>query len=67
VGVGGVDVKVRCIVMVVLGHDVLHISTNALALASGVSHLTIGSAEQSDTAPAAPYFVSRAPGLTYVK
>lgn len=67
VGVGGVDVKVRCTVMFVLGHCILHIPANALALASGVSHLTIGRAEQSDTAPAAPYFVSRVPGLTDVK
>jgi len=66
VGVGGVDVKVRCIVMVVLGHDVLHIPANALAHAFGVSHLTIGSAEQSDTAHAASCFVSRMSGPTDV-
>jgi hypothetical protein len=66
VGVSGVDVKIRCIAMFVLGHCFLHIPANALALVSGVSHLTIGSAEQSDTTHAAPSFVSRAPSLTAI-
>jgi hypothetical protein len=60
---GGVDVKVRCIFMLLLRHFILHIPANALALASGVSHLTTGSAEQLDTAHAVPCFLSRASGL----
>jgi hypothetical protein len=54
VGVGGVDVKVRCMVTAVFGHDLLHIPAKDLALAFAVSHLTVCSAEQSDTTHADP-------------
>jgi hypothetical protein len=49
VGVGGVNVQVRCIVIDVLGHCVLHIPANVLPLSHGVSHVTIAGSEQSGT------------------
>jgi hypothetical protein len=43
------DVQIRSIVMVALGHGVLHILVSVLALSTGVCHLTIPGAGQSDT------------------
>jgi type IV secretion system protein VirB2 len=62
-GVRGVDVQIRSIVMVALGHCVLHIPVSVLALSSGVSHLTIPSAGQSNTVQTAPCFASILAGL----
>ena len=50
VSMGGINMQVRCMIMLVVGHFILHIPANALALASAVSHTAIGNAEQSDTA-----------------
>jgi hypothetical protein len=57
-GVRGVDVQIRSIVMVALGHCVLHIPVSVLALCSGVSHLPIPSAGQSNTVLAASCFTT---------
>src|ERR1019366_1690046 len=61
--VRGVDVQIRSIVMVALGHCVLHIPVSVLALSSGVSHLTIPSAGQSNTVQTASCFASILAGL----
>jgi hypothetical protein len=57
-GVRGVDMQIRSIVMVALGHSVLHIPLGVFALSSGVSHLPIPGAGQSNTAQPAPRFAS---------
>ena len=57
-GVRGVDVQIRSIIMVALGHCVLHIPVSVLALCSGVSHMTIPGAGQSKTVRTAAYFAS---------
>ena len=62
-GVRGVDVQIRSIVRVALGHCVLHIPVSVLALSSGVSHLTIPSAGQSNTVQTASCFASILAGL----
>jgi hypothetical protein len=67
-GVRGVDVQIRSIVMVALGHGVLHIPVSILALCSGVSHLTVPSAGQSNTVQTntvqtVPCFASTLAGL----
>jgi hypothetical protein len=46
-GVRGVDVQIRSIVMVALGHCVLHIPVSVLASCSGASHPTIIPTEKS--------------------
>jgi hypothetical protein len=50
VGMGGINVQVRCVIVLVVGQLILQMPANAFALASGVSHTAIGNAEQSDTA-----------------
>jgi hypothetical protein len=62
-GVRSEDVQIRSIVMVALGHCVLHIPVSVLALSFGVSHLTIPGAGQSNTMPTAPCFASTQAGL----
>jgi hypothetical protein len=62
-GVRGVDVQICGIVMVALEHCVLHIPVSVLALSSGVSHLTIPDAGQSNTVRTAPCFASTLAGL----
>jgi hypothetical protein len=64
-GVRGIDVQIRSIVMVALGHCVLHIPVSVLA--SGVFHLTIPSADQSNTVQTAPCFASTLAGLMDVR
>jgi hypothetical protein len=63
-GVRGVDVQIGGIVMVALEHCVLHIPIRGLALCSGVSHLPIPSAGQSNTGQTAPSFASTLTRLT---
>ena len=62
-GVRGVDVQFRSIVMVALGHCVLHIPVSVLALSSGVSHLTISGAGQPNTVQTDSCFSSTEVGL----
>jgi hypothetical protein len=62
-GVRGVDVQIRSIVMVALGHCVLHIPASVLVLSFGVSHLSFPGAGQSNTVQAAPCFASTRAGL----
>jgi hypothetical protein len=62
-GVRGVDVQIRSIVMVALGHCVLRIPVSAFALSCGVSHLTIPSAVQSNTVQTAFCFTNALAGL----
>ena len=62
-GVRGLDVQIRSIVMVALEHCVLHISVSVLGLSFKVSHLTIPSADQSNTVQTASCFSSTQVGL----
>jgi hypothetical protein len=62
-GVRGVDVQIRSIVMVALGHCVLRIRVSVLALSSEASHLTIPGAGQLNTVQTAPCFASTQAGL----
>jgi len=62
-GVRGVDVQIRSIVMVALGHCVLRIPVSAFALSCGVFHLTIPSAVQSNTVQTAFCFTNALAGL----
>jgi hypothetical protein len=57
-GVRGVDVQIRSMVMVALGHWVLHIPVGVLALSFGVFHLTIPGAGQSNTVQTGSCFAS---------
>jgi hypothetical protein len=64
-GVRGVDVQIRSIIMVALGHCVLHIPVRVLALCSGVFHLTIPGAGQSNTVQTGLCFASTLAGLKH--
>jgi hypothetical protein len=61
--VRGVNVQIRSIVMVALGHCVLHIPLSVIALSSGVSHPTVPSAGQLNTVQTAPCFAPTQGGL----
>jgi hypothetical protein len=62
-GVRGVDVQIRGIVVVTLEHCVLRVPASVLALSFGVSHLTVPIAGQSNTMQTAPCFASTQAGL----